>query len=85
MAHEAGFEQAHELVFVRASTARISASARSKRSGMLMRPIERGDVVRFEALAAEGAVVLAKARELGLEGIVSKRSGSFDKSGKSRN
>jgi ATP-dependent DNA ligase len=29
--------------------------------------------------------VLAKACELGLEGIVSKRSGSFDKSGKSRN
>lgn len=47
-----------------------------------MRLIERGDVIRFEALASG---VLAKACELGLEEIVSKRSGSFDKSGKSRN
>jgi bifunctional non-homologous end joining protein LigD len=38
-----------------------------------------------EALAAEGAVVFAKACELGLEGIVSKREGRFYKSGKSRN
>ena len=38
-----------------------------------------------EALAEEGAVVFAKACELGLEGIVSKRAGSFHKSGKSRN
>jgi ATP-dependent DNA ligase len=37
-----------------------------------------------EALAAEGAVVFAKACELGLEGIVSKRKGSFYRSGKSR-
>jgi hypothetical protein len=33
-------------------------------------------------LAAEGAVVFAKACELGLEWIVSKRQGSFHKSGK---
>jgi bifunctional non-homologous end joining protein LigD len=38
-----------------------------------------------EALAAEGAVVFQKACELGLEGIVSKRQGSFHKSGPSRN
>jgi bifunctional non-homologous end joining protein LigD len=38
-----------------------------------------------ETLAAEGAVVFAKACELGLEGIVSKRQGSFYRSGKSRN
>jgi bifunctional non-homologous end joining protein LigD len=38
-----------------------------------------------EALVAEGAVVFAKACELGFEGIVSKRAGSFYKSGKSRN
>ena len=38
-----------------------------------------------EAIAAEGAVVFAKACELGLEGIVSKRVGSFYQSGKSRN
>jgi bifunctional non-homologous end joining protein LigD len=37
------------------------------------------------ALAAEGAVVFAKACELGLEGIVSKRTGSFYRCGKSRN
>jgi ATP-dependent DNA ligase len=38
-----------------------------------------------EALAEEGAVVFAKACELGLEGIVSKRAGSLYKSGPSRN
>ena len=38
-----------------------------------------------EALTAEGALVFAKACELGLEGIVSKRAGSFYKSGPSRN
>jgi bifunctional non-homologous end joining protein LigD len=45
----------------------------------------RGDGILFsEALAEEGAVVFAKARELGLEGIVSKRAGSLYKSGPSR-
>jgi ATP-dependent DNA ligase len=34
------------------------------------------------ALAADGAVVFAKVCELGLEGIVSKRAGSFYRSGK---
>jgi bifunctional non-homologous end joining protein LigD len=38
-----------------------------------------------DALVAEGAMVFAKASELGLEGIVSKRARSFYKSGKSRN
>jgi bifunctional non-homologous end joining protein LigD len=38
-----------------------------------------------EAHVAEGAVVFAKACELGLEGIVSKRAGSFYRSGRSRN
>jgi hypothetical protein len=41
-------------------------------------------IVFSEALAAEGAVVFAKACELGLEGVVSKRAGSFYKSGRSR-
>ena len=41
--------------------------------------------VSSEAIAEEGAVVFAKACELGLEGIVSKRAGSFYKSGPSRN
>jgi bifunctional non-homologous end joining protein LigD len=40
------------------------------------------DDIRFsEALAAEGALVFARARELGLEGIVSKRAGSRYRSG----
>jgi bifunctional non-homologous end joining protein LigD len=41
--------------------------------------------VHADALAAEGAGVFAKVCELGLEGIVSKRAGSFYKRGKSRN
>jgi ATP-dependent DNA ligase len=46
----------------------------------------RGDGILFnEALAEEGAVVFAKACETGLEGIVSKRAGSFYKSAPSRN
>ena len=42
-------------------------------------------IVFNEGLAEEGAVVFAKARELGLEGIVSKRAGSLYKSGPSGN
>jgi bifunctional non-homologous end joining protein LigD len=42
-------------------------------------------IVFSEALAADGAVVFAKACELGLEGIVSKRAGSFYKGRRSRN
>ena len=38
-----------------------------------------------EALAEEGAVVFVNACELGLEGIVSKRAGSFYRNGRSRN
>jgi len=44
-----------------------------------------GGILFSEALAAEGAVVFAKACELGLEGVVSKREGSFYRSGRSRN
>jgi bifunctional non-homologous end joining protein LigD len=44
-----------------------------------------GGILLSEALAAEGAVVFAKACELGLEGIVSKRAGNFYRSGPSRN
>jgi bifunctional non-homologous end joining protein LigD len=52
-----------------------------------MRLVEGVDRILFsEALAAARAKVLfAKACELGLEGIVSKRAGSFYKSWKSRN
>jgi bifunctional non-homologous end joining protein LigD len=46
----------------------------------------RSDGIVFsEALVEDGAVVFAKACELGLEGIVSKREGRFYRSGKSRN
>jgi ATP-dependent DNA ligase len=40
---------------------------------------------RPQALVAGSEVVFAKTREPGLEGIVSKREGSFHKSGRSRN
>jgi len=44
------------------------------------------DAISFsEAIDAKGAVVLAKACELGLEGIVSKRLGGAYWSGRSRN
>jgi bifunctional non-homologous end joining protein LigD len=46
----------------------------------------RGDGILFsDALPEVGAIMFAKACELGLEGIVSKRQGSFYKSGPSRN
>jgi ATP-dependent DNA ligase len=45
----------------------------------------RRKILFREAIAAEGAVVFAKACELGLEAIVSKRQGSLYKSGPSRN
>jgi len=45
----------------------------------------RVDGIAFsEALASEGAIVLAHACELGLEGIVSKRAGSLYRGGRSR-
>jgi bifunctional non-homologous end joining protein LigD len=45
----------------------------------------RSDGIVFsEALAGEGAVVFAKACELSLEGIVSKRAGSLYRSGRTR-
>ena len=51
-----------------------------------MRLVADVDGILFsEAFAVEGAVVFAKACELGLEGIVSKREGSFYKSGRSGN
>ena len=52
----------------------------------LMRLVSGIDGVLFsEALVVEGVVVFAKACELGLEGVVSKRAGSLYKSEKSRN
>jgi bifunctional non-homologous end joining protein LigD len=55
------------------------------RRGALLRLVAGVDGIQFsEALVAEGAVVFAKACELGLEGIVSKRAGSLYRSGRSR-
>ena len=64
----------------------LVASTFEARREALQRLVAGVDGLLFsEALAAEGAVVFAKACELGLEGIVSKREGSFYRSGKSRN
>jgi bifunctional non-homologous end joining protein LigD len=52
----------------------------------LMRLVAGVEGILFsEAFATNGAVVFAKACELGLEGIVSKREGSLYRSGRSRN
>ena len=56
-----------------------------ERRDELSRVVAGVDGILFsEALAAEGALVFAKACELGLEGIVSKRAGSRYWSGRSR-
>ena len=55
----------------------LVASTFEARREALSRLIAGADGVFSEALAAEGAVVFAKACELGLEGIVSKREAAF--------
>ena len=56
-----------------------------ERRDRLARLVDGVDAVQFsDAIAAEGAVVFAHACTLGLEGIVSKRTGSRDWSGNSR-
>jgi len=56
-----------------------------ERRDELSRVVHGVDHILFsEALSAGGALVFAKARELGLEGIVSKRAGSRYWSGRSR-
>jgi ATP-dependent DNA ligase len=52
-----------------------------------MRPVvaDTEGILFHQGLAAEDTVVLAKACKPGIEGIVSKRAGSFYKSGRSRN
>ena len=55
-----------------------------RRGALLLLVASVEGILFSQALAAEGAVVFAKACELGLEGIVSKRQG-FYRSGKSRN
>ena len=55
------------------------------RRATLKRLVTGVDGVLFsESITAEGALVFAKAVELGLEGIVSKRSGSLYRSGTSK-
>jgi len=57
-----------------------------ERREALSRIIAGGDNIVFsEALAADGALVFAKACEMGLEGIVSKRLGGVYWSGRCRN
>jgi bifunctional non-homologous end joining protein LigD len=55
------------------------------RRGALLRLVSGVDRIVFSETMAEGAVVFAKACEIGLEGVVSKRAGSLYRSGKSRN
>jgi bifunctional non-homologous end joining protein LigD len=50
----------------------------------LKRLVARVEVLFSESIAGEGALVFAKACELGLEGIVSKRAGSLYCSGASK-
>jgi bifunctional non-homologous end joining protein LigD len=56
-----------------------------RRSALLRLVVGVNGILFSETLAAEGAVVFAKGCDLGLEGIVSKRQGSFYKSGRTRN
>jgi bifunctional non-homologous end joining protein LigD len=57
-----------------------------ERRGALMRLVDGLEGVLFsEAIEADGALVFAKACEMGLEGIVSKRAGGVYKSGRCRN
>jgi bifunctional non-homologous end joining protein LigD len=57
-----------------------------ERREALARVVAGADDIRFsEAIEAEGSLVFAKARELGLEGIVSKRAGSRYRNGPTRN
>jgi hypothetical protein len=63
---------------------KLPLEARRAQLGSLVAGI---DAITFSegVAAAEGALVFAKAHELGLEGIVSKRAGSRYRSGVSRN
>jgi bifunctional non-homologous end joining protein LigD len=56
-----------------------------ERRGALSRLVAGLDGILFsEAIEAEGELVIVKACEFGLEGIVSKRAGSLYRSGTSR-
>jgi ATP-dependent DNA ligase len=61
----------------------ISGGPRERSRHLPVRIIKGADAILFsEAIAAEGQLVFAKAREMGFEGIVSKRVGSIYWSGR---
>jgi hypothetical protein len=76
---------AHYRVLVRLSPLPPKATFDARREALQRLVLGIEGVLFSETLAAEGAVVVTKACELGLEGIVSKRQGSFYKSGRTRN
>ena len=85
-----GWEQAALVAFdlLRHSGDDLRQRPLEERRESLMRLVakRRGDGIVFnEALAEECTVVFAEAAMLGLEGVVSKRAGSFYRSGPSRN
>jgi bifunctional non-homologous end joining protein LigD len=85
-----GWEQAAVVAFdlLRLGGDDLRQRPLEARRDVLMRLVakRRTDGIMFnEGLAEEGAVVFAKACELGLEGIMSKRRGSLYKRGPSRN
>ena len=57
----------------------------ARREALLRLVADVEGILFSEAIEAEGALVFAKACEMGLEGIVSKRAGSVYKSGRCRN
>jgi bifunctional non-homologous end joining protein LigD len=80
-----GARQASYIAFdlLRLNGKDIRLSAIEKRRAALKQLIgnDADGVILSEAIEAEGALAFAKACEMGLEGIVSKRAGSFYKSG----
>jgi bifunctional non-homologous end joining protein LigD len=82
-----GAEQASYVAFdlLRLNGADIRQNRIEDRQTALKRLVARAESILFsEAFKAEGALVFAKACELGLEGIVSKRTGSRYRSGNGR-
>jgi bifunctional non-homologous end joining protein LigD len=85
---KAGGEQASFVAFDLLSLEGADLRQRplEERREALAQLVGGADGIRFsESVADGGALVFAKARELGLEGIVSKRAGSRYRSGTSRN
>jgi bifunctional non-homologous end joining protein LigD len=82
-----GTERACYFVFdlLRLEGADIRLTRIEERRTALKRLVAGTESITFsEAIAADGALVFAKACEMGLEGIVSKRAGSLYRSGNGR-